>query len=120
MRANFESPMMRPRFFRDIGDVAFADKRQQVVLADRIQRDVAHEHQLVVAARVKKLEVLLRVRLQPRENLRIHARNAGGRLLQPLALRVLADRKQDLPHGPFNSFQIHRMSVSFPDRPVIC
>ena len=70
-----------------------SDKGQQMVLTHRIQGDILHQHQLLVAPSfVEDLQVLLGVRIQAREDLLIHPGHPGRGLLQALPVRVL-------PHG---------------------
>ena len=94
-RASFDSPQMRPSLARDVGHVGAAHERHEMVLADRVERDVAHEHHLLMALVEGHAEVLGRVLADAGEDLRVHVGDAARRVEQPLALRVLPDALED-------------------------
>ena len=72
-------------------------ERQQVVLAHAHHLDVADEHQLFVVGLEGGGEHLGRVDPQAGEELGVRAGDPGRGALQAVAVRVLADRDQDLP-----------------------
>ena len=77
---------------RDVGDVGVAEERQQVVLAQRVERDVPHDdHLRVVDLEHRAVDQPLRVDVVARGELRIHPVDAVGRREQALAVGVLAD-----------------------------
>jgi len=68
------------------------------VLAQRVHRDVAHHDHLVVVGLERRADVAVGVVVNPGADLRVHAGDAGRRLLEAVAVRVLADGLEDLPH----------------------
>ena len=78
-----------------------------MVLAHAAKADIADEHDFVILLGKKLLRMLPRVLPEPAEHLGIHPRDAGRRLDQTFPVRVLADRRQDLPHGPLDPRQIN-------------
>ncbi|GAB7041599.1 hypothetical protein JCM9533A_54490 [Catenuloplanes niger JCM 9533] len=74
-----------------------AAERQQVVLAERHHVDVADQHQLVVVGLERGGEHRAGVDAQAGEQFGVGTGDAGGGLLQPVPLRVLAERDEDLP-----------------------
>ena len=75
---------------------ATAAERQQVVLAEAHHVDVPDEHQLLVVGLEGGAEHLGRVDPQAGEEFGVRAGDPGRGLLEPVAVRVLADRDQDL------------------------
>ena len=71
-------------------------ERHQVVLAGAVDLDVLDQHELVVADVERRGEGVLRTFVQPGEDLGVSAGDAGRRLLQTLALGVLAHGEQEL------------------------
>ncbi len=88
---------------RHIGDVRLAGERHHVVLAVRIERDVAHQHEIVVAAglRERAVEHLGRAFLVAAEQLLIGAHEPLRRLDQALAVRIVADIGEQGAHRLF-------------------
>ena len=86
-RASFDRPMIRSP--GQVADVRDADERQQVVLAQRVERDRGRHHQLVVAAVVGEGRRRERHR---RQQLGVHAGHPRGRLGHALGRRVDAQR----------------------------
>ena len=82
----------------DVGEVGPADERHEVVLAQRREGDVAHQDHLVVMGLEGDLEVMVGVLEQPAEDLGVHGGDALGRALQAVAVGILADGDEDLPH----------------------
>ena len=79
----------------DVGDMHLAEKRQQMVLAQRVEINVFHHHHLaVVFLKEGALEDGLRVFLIPFGQKLERFADAAGGLLQPLALGVFADQRQ--------------------------
>ena len=90
-----DAPVLR----RNVGHVRPAQERDQVVLAQRGERDVAHHDHLVVLGGEGDFEVAGRVVRQPGEQLLVHAGDPPGRVDQPVAVDVLAYGDQDLRDG---------------------
>ena len=84
---------------RDVADVRDAAERDQVVLAGRVDLDVLDQHHLVVAEVEGRRQDVLGPLPQPGEDLLVRTGHPGRRLPQSLAVRVLADRDQQLAHG---------------------
>ena len=80
-----------------------ADERQQVVLAQRVERDVARDDELVVAAVVGERRRVERAR---REQLGVHPRHARGRVAQALVGEVDAERDEQVVGGAFGRGQV--------------
>src|SRR5262249_47031865 len=83
----------------DVRDVGAPVERNEVVLAVAGERDVAHHHHLVVIGLEGGRDVTARVLTQAAEDLLVHVGDAARRVLEPIAIRVLADRLEDLAHG---------------------
>ena len=84
---------------RDVADRALPVKRQEVVLAERVELDVLEDHHMVGAAREigvvdDRLQLLAVAARQERHRLR----DAVRRLLQSLAFGILSEFDDDLPH----------------------
>ena len=121
VRDRFRHPLLELRTFRDrlddprdlaqpddaplrqIADMRLSDKRQQVVFAHRMEVDVLHDHHRIVFLGEEFLQVLRRVLVQALEQLGVHPGDALGRLDQPFAIRVFADRAQNFPHRSFDT-----------------
>ena len=91
---------------RDIGDVRFPDEGDQVMLAQRVHRNVAHHDHLVVVGLEHGGEVLRWLLMKSGTDLRIHPSDPVGGLEQSVAIGILTDRKQDLPDGGGDTFLI--------------
>ena len=78
-----------------------------MMLAHRVERDVAHEHHLLVMLVERLAEMLGGILLHAREHLLVHARHARGRLDEPVAVGILPDPLQDHPHALFDLLKIH-------------
>ncbi len=86
-----------------------ARERQQVVLAEGLHFDVAHEHEFVVVLVEGGLEDLGGVDAQSGEEFGVGAGDAARGLLEAGPVGVLADGDQDLPDGGFDPPQVHRV-----------
>ena len=84
---------------RDVADVGDAVERHEVVLARAVELDVADDDELVVVDLEGRAEHVLGRHVEAGEDLGVGARDACRRVEQPLAIRVLADGQQQLPHG---------------------
>ena len=84
---------------RDVADVRHAVEGHQVVLAGRVHRDVLDQHQLVVVLVEGGRQDLGRVLPEPGEGLGVGPGHPGGGVPQPVAVRVLPDRDQQLADG---------------------
>ena len=91
---------------RDVRDVRLPDKGDQVMLTQRVHRNVAHHDHLVMVGFEHGREVLRRLLMKTGANLRIHTSDPVGRVEQSVAIGILADRKQDLPDGGGDTFLI--------------
>ena len=83
---------------RQVGQVGAADERQQVVLADGAEREVAHEHELPRgrADRDRVPQVVERVDAEPGEVLAVGLGDASRGRLQAGPGDILADRGKEL------------------------
>jgi len=86
-----------------VGDVRDAVKRQQVVHAQRVKRDVADDHELVIGAVVG--ERRQRERLV-RQKLRERAGDAARSVAQPVIGDIAAQRDQQIADRLFGSEEI--------------
>src|SRR6185503_350690 len=82
---------------RDVRDVRLAEERQQVVLAERVEVDVPHQHHLVVVVlgEDRAVQDLVDVLLVARGEELQHGFHARRRLLESFPLRILAELAQD-------------------------
>src|SRR5690606_19443549 len=76
-----------------------ADERGQVVLAQRVERDVTHHHHLVVAGFEHGDQVFGGVLVEAGADLGIHASHPGGGVEQTVSVGVFTDGGQDLANG---------------------
>ncbi len=76
---------------RDVADVGGADERQQVVLAHRLQADVAQDHHLLVLLVKAAFQQRAGVLVQAAEDLGVHFGHPLRSPLEPLTRRVLAN-----------------------------
>src|SRR5688572_25764380 len=85
---------------RQVADVRLADERQEVVLAEAEELDVAHDHHLVVVdAETRAVDQSVWIDVVPRRQLVVHAPHPLRRADQPFALGILADLRQECPDG---------------------
>ena len=107
-RANFDKPGDATVVSRDVRDVRAPVERNEVVLADRVQRDVAHEHHLVVVGLERDDEMARRILRQAGADLRVHLGDARRRAQQAVAVGIFADRGEDLAHGLLDAIPVDR------------
>jgi glucosyl-3-phosphoglycerate synthase len=88
---------------RQVGDVRRPGERQQVVLAEAVERDVPDQDQLVVALVVRERR---RRERQRRELLREGSRDPVRRPGQVLAVRVLPERRQQAAHSKRSCLEV--------------
>jgi hypothetical protein len=70
-----------------------------MMLTCRSELDIADEDHLIVFLGEGLPEQFARLGVQTGKKLGVHARDAGRRLLQPLAVRIFADGQQKLADG---------------------
>ena len=97
-RASLEMPTTP--FDRIVGDVRLADERHHVVLAVRIERDVAHQHHVLVAADLLegRRQHLGRIVAVAGIKLLVGLHDATRRIAQALAVRIVARPGDQRPH----------------------
>src|SRR5680860_257151 len=83
---------------RDVRDMRSTVEGDEVVLAHRVERYVTNHDHLVVVFLEGHVEMLRRFLVQATEDLRVHVRDSIGGAREPVAVRVLADRDEDLAH----------------------
>ena len=93
---------------RQVGDVRVPDEGQEVVLADRMERNVPEQHDLIVFFVKDGLEIRLRIDMQSAGKLRVRSRDTYRRPSQALTVRVLAKRNDNLSDRPLDAGEIHR------------
>ena len=86
-----------------VADVGVAHEREEVVLADAVEGDVADEHDLVVLFVEGLREVHPRILPEAAEHLGVHPRHAGGRFEQAFAVGILPDGGEDFTDGPLDA-----------------
>ena len=91
---------------RDVRDMRAPVERSEMMLTHRIQRDVAHQHHLVVVGLEGHDEMPRGVLVEPAEDLAVHLGDAARGAQQSVALRVLADREENLPHRLLQPFDV--------------
>ena len=91
---------------RKIADVHLADDRRHVMLAMRLEADVAQHDHLVVAVDLAKRapQELERVVVVAAEPVLVRADDASRRADEPLALGIVADPLEQRAHGCFGFF----------------
>ena len=83
----------------DVADVGDTVEGDQVVLARRVHRDVAHQDEFLVPFVEGGVEHLVGICEQSAEHLAVGARDPRRGVAQPLTLGVLADGDQQFPYG---------------------
>ena len=99
---------------RNIADCSLAIKRQQMVLAQRVKRNVALDNQIVRSDGKGFGQVLLGTLVHTAGNLAIHTGNARRRLQQPLTSWVLAYALKQQLNGGLDFFLIDHLGLTFP------
>ena len=99
---------------RDIADRSLAVKRQQMVFAQRVKRNVALDNQIVRSDGKGFGQVLLGALVHAAGNLAIHAGDARRRLQQALTSWVLAHALKQQPYGGLDFFLIDHLGLTFP------
>ena len=99
---------------RDIADRSLAIKRQQMVLAQRVKRDVALDNQIVRSDGKGFGQVLLGALIHATGNLAIHTGDACRRLQQALTSWVLAYALKQQLYGGLNFFLIDHLDLTLP------
>src|SRR5207237_6550927 len=79
-----------------------ADEGKEMVLADRIQRDVPDHDHLVEVGAFDDGHHVGSVHVDPGEDLLVHAGDPRWRLAQTRALRILADAVEEQPDALFD------------------
>ena len=80
----------------DVRDVGAAVEREEMVLAVRVQRDVAHHDHLVVIGFEGDREVAGGILVQAARDLAVHLRDARRCAREPVAIGVFTDGEQQL------------------------
>jgi hypothetical protein len=81
-----------------------------MVLTGAEHRDVLDEDQLLVMLVEGLLQHGVRIGIEAGENLLVGPGDSGRRVAEPVAVRVLADRDQQLAYGCFGTGPVHRRS----------
>ena len=98
---------------RDVRNMGHAEKRHQVMLAYRIERDIAHEHHFLMVLVKRRHKVFRRVLRKPREHLLVHLRHTFGCFEKPFPIGVFPHPFQDKPHALFYFRPVHVSRPSF-------
>ena len=104
--------MILPSTFGDVGDVGDPDEREEVVLAERGERDVLHHHHLVVIRRERDVELGLGRVHHALEELGVHRGDPGRRALQPGPVGILADRGEQLAHRRSGALEVDALRAA--------
>ena len=81
-----------------IADPGLSEKGQQVVLAHRIEGQMAHRHRVVGYGLENCVNSVFRARAHASEEGLVHPGHPGRRMLQAFPARVFADGFQDVGH----------------------
>ncbi len=96
---------------RQIGDVRLALEGHEVVLTERVESDVAEDDEFVVRFGERRGDQLRRILRQAGTEFGVHPGDTRRRLLQPLAVGILADADQNFSDGLLDAFEVHDLSV---------
>ena len=96
-----------------VGDVGLADEWQQVVHAQRLKRDVANEHQLVVVTLVGERR---RGELDRRHQLRERAGDPSRRPDEIRRVDIGADRPQQVGCSALGCLEVDFRGIDHPSR----
>src|SRR5262249_36948880 len=102
----FRQPDYSP-FFRYVSNVRYADEREEMMLAHRINRDAFDDDHLVVGLGWYRMDELARIAVQPRAYLLIHFSHASRRFAEPGPVGVLAYAFEDQPYPCLDLSQIN-------------
>src|SRR5579875_2180251 len=91
---------------RQISDVCRSEKREKMMFAHRVKRNVPNQYHLSVLHMKARTQLFSRILVQPRENFRIHACDAGWRIDKAFPIRIFSDRFQDGAYGLFDASHI--------------
>src|SRR5215831_14088523 len=83
------------------------NKRQEVVLADRMERNVSEQHDLVVFLMKNRLEVNERITSQPSSQLGVRTSDTIWSSAQTFPVRVFTDRDHDFTNSPLDAVYIY-------------
>src|SRR6202012_3496134 len=92
-------------------DMCHTVKRDQVVLAGGIQRNLFDQHQLVVLLVKGSVQHGIRVGIEAGEHLLVAAGYGGRRVRQPVPVRILSDRVEQFADSRFGARLIEDSSV---------
>jgi hypothetical protein len=81
---------------RDVADVGFAHKWQQVMFAHAVEGYVANQHEFIVLFFEDFLQMTAWFDMQPTEDFRVHSGHAFGGFPEPVAVGIFANGQQYL------------------------
>lgn len=99
---------------RNVGDMSFAKKGQEVMFADGIERNITNDDKLVPIIGGIQRDFLTRINRQTGECLFIEIGNPLGGSDQPFPIRIFADPFQDQPYPLLYFISINPFVVFFP------
>src|SRR6266571_2557628 len=103
-------------FLRYVSNVRNADEREEMMLADRINRNAFDDDHLVVSLGRYRMNELAWIAMQPRANLLIHFSYTSRRFAEPGSVGVLAYAFEDQPYPCLDLSRINAAaSESFVD-----
>ena len=107
-----DKPVMLPVLRRDVGDVGHAEEGHQVVLAERVEGDVAHQDHLLVGVGPDGHDQGGQVLGLGEDELLVHLGHPARRLEQALAVGVLADPLEEKAGGLLDLGLVDHRSAS--------
>lgn len=100
--------------------MSLAEKRQEMVLAHRIEGDIPDDYQFIAVFGGIKSNLFFGVLLEAGKGFLIKICDPLRSFCQPFALDILADPIQDQPDALYDFFLINRIAVFFPGLTPIC
>ena len=101
-----------PIFFGKVSDVGLAKERNEVVLTNRIKRNVAHHDDFVVLHLKGLFEMIRRLLAQTTTDFAIHSCDSCRCIEQPIPLGIFPNCSQKLTHSIFDTVKINIFGIT--------
>src|SRR5665811_596969 len=103
----FGEPRDHPVSRRDVRHVGEPEERGEVMLADRVERYVLDQHQLLMLVRRDRLHYVGKILVGAAQYFLVHLSHATGRACEAVASGVLAESQEHQPDALFDHVEVH-------------